>query len=383
MAANTQDTQQSHITVSCTAEFPSYKCDSVSKCWGLVTLKAANYEPEQSKRPALDIVAVIDRSGSMQGEKLFLVKKSLKFLVQNLLERDRLSVITYHTDVTVDFDLLPMNQNNKTYAKHKIESIQSASSTNLCGGLLQGLCSILDRGNVKNDVASVLLFTDGLANQGITAKDRIIRAMKDPKKYLNASDRETQDHDTLIQYQSNVTASVSSRGSASSRAIPNVYQPNVPNVPRRSFLSHMRNLFRSSNTSNVQQVQNRSDIQQNVVPPDTQNIQPAEETEVQPEIDKSSEQPAQALQQPLQVQNAEQQPEEKIKPATATGAVNQAENKEKNVVQITDASVYTFGFGRDHDPDMLKAISDAANGMYYFIENEEQNQQTFGRITPS
>ena len=38
----------------------------------------------------------------------------------------------------------------------------------------------------------------------------------------------------------------------------------------------------------------------------------------------------------------------------------------------TDASVYTFGFGRDHDPDMLKAISDAANGMYYFIENEEQ-----------
>ncbi len=41
-----------------------------------------------------------------------------------------------------------------------------------------------------------------------------------------------------------------------------------------------------------------------------------------------------------------------------------------------DASVYTFGFGRDHDPEMLKAISDAANGMYYFIENEEQVRQT-------
>ena len=39
---------------------------------------------------------------------------------------------------------------------------------------------------------------------------------------------------------------------------------------------------------------------------------------------------------------------------------------------ITDASVYTFGFGKNHDPDMLKAISDAANGMYYFIENEKQ-----------
>jgi hypothetical protein len=38
--------------------------------------------------------------------------------------------------------------------------------------------------------------------------------------------------------------------------------------------------------------------------------------------------------------------------------------------------VYTFGFGKDHDPDMLKAISDAANGMYYFIENEEQVRAT-------
>ena len=36
------------------------------------------------------------------------------------------------------------------------------------------------------------------------------------------------------------------------------------------------------------------------------------------------------------------------------------------------ASVYTFGFGDDHDPDMLKAISDAGNGMYYFIENEDK-----------
>ena len=37
-----------------------------------------------------------------------------------------------------------------------------------------------------------------------------------------------------------------------------------------------------------------------------------------------------------------------------------------------DASVYTFGFGEDHDPVMLKKISDAGNGMYYYIENKDQ-----------
>ena len=37
-----------------------------------------------------------------------------------------------------------------------------------------------------------------------------------------------------------------------------------------------------------------------------------------------------------------------------------------------DASVYTFGFGDDHDPLLLKKISDAGNGMYYFIETEDK-----------
>jgi Mg-chelatase subunit ChlD len=87
------------------------------------------------------------------------------FVSVTVLEKDRLSVITYDTRVTVDFDLLSMNKDNKKIAESKIESIVSGSSTNLCGGLLHGLCTILDR-ETKNDVASVLLFTDGLANHG-------------------------------------------------------------------------------------------------------------------------------------------------------------------------------------------------------------------------
>ena len=48
-------------------------------------MKASFYEPEEEKRPPLDIVAVIDKSGSMEGEKLFLVKRSLEFLIQNCM----------------------------------------------------------------------------------------------------------------------------------------------------------------------------------------------------------------------------------------------------------------------------------------------------------
>ena len=46
-------------------------------------------------------------------------------------------------------------------ATHSVEL-----KTNLSGGLMKGLCQMLNR-KEKNDVASVLLFTDGLANQGM------------------------------------------------------------------------------------------------------------------------------------------------------------------------------------------------------------------------
>lgn len=82
-------------------------------------------------------------------------------------EKDRFSVVTYDTNVYIDFGLQVMTADNKKDALHEIKNIQSGSCTNLCGGLLKGLCQIIDRpADQKNEVASVLLFTDGLANNG-------------------------------------------------------------------------------------------------------------------------------------------------------------------------------------------------------------------------
>lgn len=60
-----------------------------------------------------------------------------------------------------------MNKENKEAALQSIKALQTGSSTNLCGGLMKGLVQIVNRGaGEKNEVASVLLFTDGLANHG-------------------------------------------------------------------------------------------------------------------------------------------------------------------------------------------------------------------------
>jgi len=41
-------------------------------------------------------------------------------------------------------------------------------------------------------------------------------------------------------------------------------------------------------------------------------------------------------------------------------------------------SIHTFGYGSDHDAGLLKAISDQAHGVYYFLENKDSIPQAFG-----
>ena len=56
-------------------------------------------------------------------------------------ECDRLSVVTYDTNVKLDFPLTRMNTANKEKTKAMVKAIRDGSSTNLCGGLLAGMMS--------------------------------------------------------------------------------------------------------------------------------------------------------------------------------------------------------------------------------------------------
>jgi len=51
---------------------------------------------------------------------------------------------------------------------------------------------------------------------------------------------------------------------------------------------------------------------------------------------------------------------------------------QQRIAQLAKAcSTFTFGFGDDHDPNMLRGISEAGNGMYYFIETEDKIPDAF------
>ena len=66
------------ISLTCSAEYSSYALNE-QNCWAITSFKGPFYEP--TSRASVDIVAVIDKSGSMRGEKLTLVKETLHFII--------------------------------------------------------------------------------------------------------------------------------------------------------------------------------------------------------------------------------------------------------------------------------------------------------------
>ena len=79
----------------------------------MASLKAPSFQVD--KRAPLRIFAVIDVSSSMVGQKLDLVKETLRFAVSQLSSRDQLGIISYSNLVSVNCPLCDMDATGKVF----------------------------------------------------------------------------------------------------------------------------------------------------------------------------------------------------------------------------------------------------------------------------
>lgn len=120
-------------------------------------------EVAASTRAPVNLAIVLDRSGSMMGDKLEEAKKAAIMALSMLGDQDIVSVVTYHSVVEV---LVPATKlTDRDAVVQRIAQIRSDGSTALFGGVSKG-ASELKKFIDKERVNSLLLLSDGLANIG-------------------------------------------------------------------------------------------------------------------------------------------------------------------------------------------------------------------------
>jgi Ca-activated chloride channel family protein len=123
------------------------------------------------QRHPLNLSLVIDRSGSMGGDKIAYTRQAAQFLVQNLGSRDIFSVVLYNEGV--ETLLQPENVTHKDNINQRIATIKAGGMTNLSGGWLQG-CNLVAQNLQQDYLNRVILMSDGLANRGVTSPQKLI-----------------------------------------------------------------------------------------------------------------------------------------------------------------------------------------------------------------
>ncbi|MBI5105007.1 MAG: VWA domain-containing protein [Solirubrobacterales bacterium] len=120
--------------------------------------------PRDARRPPAAVQVVLDRSGSMGGERLAAALHGLSTLVDRLDPQDSFGLVAFDDLVEVVVPAGPIH--DKHAIKAAIASVYARGSTDLSAGLLRGLQEARRVAGAAG--ATVLVLSDGMANMGVT-----------------------------------------------------------------------------------------------------------------------------------------------------------------------------------------------------------------------
>ena len=123
---------------------------------------------------AKDVVIVLDQSGSMEGEKFSQAQGALDFVLSHLNPEDRFNIIAFSTGTRpYARGLQPASEAGE--AGRWVHTLRAEGGTDINLALLEALAGI-ERDSSRP--AIVIFLTDGLATEGVTDTDQILKAVQ-------------------------------------------------------------------------------------------------------------------------------------------------------------------------------------------------------------
>ncbi|MBN1937748.1 MAG: VWA domain-containing protein [Anaerolineae bacterium] len=136
-------------------------------------LLAPRVEIDEAEIVAKDVLLVLDKSGSMRGEKLAQAKEALKFVLAHLNEQDRFNIVEFSTGVR-QFRDGPVGVAQREAARQWVDDLQAGGGTDINRAMLETLAQI------DSERPTIVIFlTDGLPTEGVTDVERILSNIDD------------------------------------------------------------------------------------------------------------------------------------------------------------------------------------------------------------
>jgi Ca-activated chloride channel family protein len=129
--------------------------------------------PPRAGRSPVNLSLVIDRSGSMGGDKIAKAREAALELVRQLGPDDIISIIAYDSEVQV---LVPAQRVGRARGlEEAICSLEAGGNTALHGGVIRGAAEVRRHVESERYVHRVILLSDGQANVGPSSPEELGR----------------------------------------------------------------------------------------------------------------------------------------------------------------------------------------------------------------
>lgn len=153
-----------HVRLDVDLAHPTLKAGEEQPATTYLKVELTGHAPPTSgDRAPVNVALVIDKSGSMQGDKIAHAREAAIAAVDRLRDSDIVSVVVYDSTCQV---LVPATKaSDRAMIKQKISSIGAGGNTALFAGVSKAAAEVR-KFLEKNQVNRVILLSDGLANVG-------------------------------------------------------------------------------------------------------------------------------------------------------------------------------------------------------------------------